>query len=284
MKLAGHLVFALAVTCRVAAAATLHIDDFNVLDPAFPTLGWEGGSSPTRIASGGVDGSAYLQISTTFNTHLAAKNTNARWQGDYVAIGAKRLEADLMAPASSPSLEMRLALFGPDSTDLWTSASSQVVPNDGVWRHYVFSAAEGDIVSDGAASSYTDLMADVFRVMLRYDEMADGPNPVGSANNAPSGSTLGIDNIELAASPAPPIPGDFDGDGDVDEDDLTMPPLGWAGRFGVDLQGADFLDWQRNFPTPPEVVAASQTAPEPSALAIAAAGVIPALSRRRANR
>ncbi|MCA9260239.1 MAG: right-handed parallel beta-helix repeat-containing protein, partial [Planctomycetales bacterium] len=39
--------------------------------------------------------------------------------------------------------------------------------------------------------------------------------------------------------------GDFDGDGDVDGDDLTDTALGFAVRFGADLEGADFLAWQR---------------------------------------
>jgi parallel beta-helix repeat protein len=39
---------------------------------------------------------------------------------------------------------------------------------------------------------------------------------------------------------------DFDGDSDVDGDDLNHPTLGWAARFGTDLDGADFLRWQRD--------------------------------------
>jgi len=41
-------------------------------------------------------------------------------------------------------------------------------------------------------------------------------------------------------------PGDFDSDGDVDGDDLYDPALGWQARFGNDLDGSDFLTWQRN--------------------------------------
>lgn len=42
------------------------------------------------------------------------------------------------------------------------------------------------------------------------------------------------------------ILGDFNHDGKVDHDDLSG-PLGWEERFGTDLDGHDFLDWQRNF-------------------------------------
>ena len=38
---------------------------------------------------------------------------------------------------------------------------------------------------------------------------------------------------------------DFDRDGDVDLDDLTDPEHGWQARYGIDLDGHDFLTWQR---------------------------------------
>jgi CubicO group peptidase (beta-lactamase class C family) len=40
--------------------------------------------------------------------------------------------------------------------------------------------------------------------------------------------------------------GDFDGNGLVDGVDLTHATLGWKARFGDDLDGRDFLIWQRN--------------------------------------
>lgn len=284
MKFAGNLLIILVVTCRVAAAATLHTDDFNELDPEAPTLKWDGGSSPTRIASGGVADSAYLEISTS-GFHLATKNAEDRWIGDYAAIGATRIEVDLMAPVASLPLEMRLVMFGPvDENSRWTSATSQVVPNDGVWRHYTFSFAESDIVPVLTTASHSSLLSDVIRVMFRYDEMSDGPDYQGGF--VPGVGSLGIDNIQLAGAAVPPLAGDFDGDLDVDGDDLTKPPLGWTGRFGVDLEGGDFLDWQRNFGTPAPIVAAGQTVPEPTTLAVGAAaafaGVL--LLRRAAGR
>ncbi len=42
-----------------------------------------------------------------------------------------------------------------------------------------------------------------------------------------------------------PFLADFDNDGDVDQDDLTNPTLGWQARYGDDLDGSNFLEWQR---------------------------------------
>jgi hypothetical protein len=41
-------------------------------------------------------------------------------------------------------------------------------------------------------------------------------------------------------------PGDFDSNGLVNAEDLTHPTLGWRVRFGDDLDGSDFLVWQRH--------------------------------------
>jgi hypothetical protein len=64
-------------------------------------------------------------------------------------------------------------------------------------------------------------------------------------------------------------PGDFDEDGDVDGDDLTDPVLGWAARYGVDLDGRDFLTWQRNFGSSIESLSTFITVPEPATASIA---------------
>jgi hypothetical protein len=58
--------------------------------------------------------------------------------------------------------------------------------------------------------------------------------------------------------------GDFDQDGDVDSDDLTDLVDGWATRFGVDLNGGNFLDWQRQFGINGAPFSAAHAVPEPS--------------------
>jgi len=267
------------VTCGLAGGATLHTDDFNAFDPLAPTLKWEGGSAPTRIASGGVDDSPYLRISTS-GFHLATRTSEARWTGDYAAVGASRVNVDLMTPASSLPLEIRLVLFGPaNENNRWTSTVPHTVPNDGVWRSYTFSIAEADLTAVLTSATYNSLLSDVRQVMLRYDELADGPDYQGAF--VPGVGILGIDNIQLAETPLSSPPGDFDGDGDVDGDDLTQPPLGWTNRFGADLEGADFLVWQRNFGTPAFTTESSSSVPEPTAFALAAGATVLGILRRR---
>lgn len=83
------------------------------------------------------------------------------------------------------------------------------------------------------------------------------------------------------------IQGDFDGDLDVDGDDLDQ----WFGDFGLngdsdadidgDSDGGDYLHWARNF-TGPGVLASTTAVPEPTSLALLAAGVgAYALKRRK---
>lgn len=185
-------VLVLVYCCRSASAATLHVDTFDAT-----TQGWAGGSAPTRIAGGGPGGAGdpFLRISSVGN-NLAVFNIDSPWIGNLTAVGATRVDVDLMSPSTSPSLSMRLVLFGPSSTDdRWTSATASFIPNDGVWRPYSF--ALSDLVSVQGTGTFAEVMANTLRVMLRHDTgdpSADGTPVIGS---------LGIDNIELAGVPEP---------------------------------------------------------------------------------
>jgi len=58
---------------------------------------------------------------------------------------------------------------------------------------------------------------------------------------------------------------DFDLDDNVDGNDLTDPRLGWTARFGIDLDGSDFLSWQRQFGNSINASSSESVAvPEPS--------------------
>ena len=80
--------------------------------------------------------------------------------------------------------------------------------------------------------------------------------------------------------------GDFNNDAVVDGADLTDPDLGWQVRFGADLDGGDFLAWQRQFGSPKSSVAANAPIPEPTTflLFIVATAVIRPLWRPNASR
>lgn len=65
----------------------------------------------------------------------------------------------------------------------------------------------------------------------------------------------------------PPREGDFNLDGEVDGLDLDDPVLGWKARFGVDLDGSDFLVWQRNL-QPVNATTAATPVPEPTSIAL----------------
>jgi hypothetical protein len=244
-------------------AADLHSDTFQ--DGA-STLGWINGAGTTSlIADGGPNGvgDSYLRVDPNIN--LAVHNSSAEWVGDYSAINAARITADLMAPVTSTPLEIRVVLFGPTTfSDRWTSTVAQTVPNDGVWRSYTFPLGPSDLtaVSTFTPSTYSQLMSSVLQVMFRHDP--GGPDSGGTSTTG----VLNMDNITLAAAPAPP-PGDFNGDGRVDGGDLNDPTNGWKARFGSDLGGNDFLTWQRNLGAAATATAVAAV-PEPAGLLMAA--------------
>ena len=74
---------------------------------------------------------------------------------------------------------------------------------------------------------------------------------------------------------------DFDIDGDVDGEDLTDPVNGWEARYGVDLDGRNFLDWQRQFGSGVPLLASSQTVPEPNTVVLLLLGFLGLLVPRQ---
>lgn len=88
------------------------------------------------------------------------------------------------------------------------------------------------------------------------------------------------------------LPADFQGDDDVDGDDLTLWRLGF-GALGTpsqaqgnadgdqDVDGQDFLYWQQQFGSGVAVAAAGDAVPEPTTSALAVAGALLAMRRRR---
>jgi len=93
-------------------------------------------------------------------------------------------------------------------------------------------------------------------------------------------ASLQIRNYSVIATVGVPLtPGDFDNDGDVDGADFTDPTDGWEARFGADLNGGDFLDWQQNFGTVSPPTAAAIAIPEPATVLLTWIAVFGIISR-----
>lgn len=104
---------------------------------------------------------------------------------------------------------------------------------------------------------------------------------------AATSNDAGLAYLDSIGTSPPVQPGDFDGDGDVDGDDLTHSTLGWKSRFGVDLDGNDFLTWQREFGSGIAAsLGASAAVPEPNAIPLAVLSVLglAAVRRKRIGR
>jgi hypothetical protein len=256
-----------AAGCSTATAATLHVDTFDSTSQGWAVAGF---TPATHEPTGGAgDGTGYIIVPS--GTNLATYNLEESWIGDYTSIGANHVRVDLRVPVGKPALAMRVVVFGPDTTDQrFTSTVAQTIPADGVWRNYTFSLASADLVPTQAFDpplTYSQTMGNVQRIMLRHN-----PGPP-SHNGTSIIGELHVDNMELASAP---VAGDFDGNGLVNAADLTHPTLGWKTRYGTDLDGNDFLDWQRGLNVP---VAAA--VPEPATLA-EIPFVVGLLLRRRA--
>jgi len=87
-----------------------------------------------------------------------------------------------------------------------------------------------------------------------------------------TGTLVSLSNFVLA--------GDFDTDGDVDGFDF----LEWQRGFGTDFDADDLADWEANFGTTagsPLAASSTTTVPEPGSLALLAIGSVLLLGRRR---
>lgn len=215
---ASLLACALAAPC--AHGATLHTDDFQEDDASWTN----GGFTVTRETSGGPDGAGDAFLSVDPFRHLATHNTTPAWTGDFAAIGAAAVTADLMAPPGSAPLSVRLVLFGPgvspSTSPRWTSTVAMDVPADGEWRNYEFSLAEEDLTLVVPSATYEELMRGVLRVMLRHQPGAP------SATTTSVDGTLGVDNLTLAGPML--LSGDYNDDGVVDTADYAA----WRDNLG----------------------------------------------------
>ncbi len=207
--------------------------------------GWVAGRSfvnPIVEPSGGRDGDgdAFLKITANGGNGpgsiAAVFNDGDEWTGDFVTPGITGLSIDMMSPATSSSLDMRLVLFGPNSTaSRWTSNEVISVANDGVWRNYVFPIGESQLTRVLGSSTIDAVLADADRIMLRHDPGA--PSVGGAASRA----VLGIDNIRFQTG----LVGDYNGNGQIDAGDLDVQATGISENnltFDLDADGDVDID------------------------------------------
>jgi hypothetical protein len=134
----------------------------------------------------------------------------------------------------------------------------------------------GHAPTDWHVSNLTDRATAGFTNTGDFRQSADPhgsnlPGQLESTQGVPYGTnltnTIGGPNYPLNLFT--PTPGDFDGDGDVDQSDLVDQ---WTPRFaGGDLNGSDFLDWQRNYgsvPSPPIDTPTGAPVPEPGSMVL----------------
>lgn len=161
------------------------------------TEGWGGGASPTNIATGGPLGADdnYLQIGLVGGSvNLATHNTSVAGAID-PTIGS--IQVDLFRPTGLTDLEVRLVLYGPGTGTRWASSVAAQVQSDGAWSTHTFSLLESDLTLVQGSGSYSDLLANLDRIMFRHDPGApDLQNPSAEG-------TLGIDNVIALAIPEP---------------------------------------------------------------------------------
>lgn len=180
------------------------------------TQEWSGAiSGDTPTGGPGGAGDHYLEAASgTLGSlpHLAIKNAELRWTGDFIAAGVTQIEADVKVFDGS-ALQIRAVIFGGSSG--FTRATSTIaisVPADAQWHHIVLPIAPANLTIVLGPDTPANVLQNATSVMLRHNSGAP------SSGGTPVSSLAGFDNIK--AGPAP-VPGDTDNDGDVDLADVT---------------------------------------------------------------
>jgi hypothetical protein len=206
-----------------------------------------------------------------------------------------------------------VAITGGDGTTQVSSPLPEL--QQGKWYHAAITYDGNAAVADSMKFYWTEVTPTTTSatlvssgVTLSFPPLATGSD-LGIGNEGRAGQTgnwMGlIDEVRVSdiarganqfvfANPSPPTahPGDFDGDGDVDGADFVAWQTNFPKASGAtlaqgdadadgDVDGADFVVWQTNFPFTPGPASAI---PEPSGIILIVLGAMALVSARRMAR
>lgn len=213
----------------------------------------DGGDVLHHLANIGLTAPAASKAKLIYNPADGSVSFNATG-----AAGGKITAFRLLSDAATP-FTTGVATLPAGGTPLSTDIASELFWVDTTLAGFTGTVNLGSILSSGLSLT----QAEAALASAKY---------VGAAGTGEQSVTLSL---------AGAIGGDFNGDGAVNATDLDDPTFGWKARFGVDLDGADFLTWQRNFGAGSATAAASAV-PEPTTAILAGLGIASlSLARRR---
>jgi len=198
MPLRSWILLAIAVCAAPARAATPgFLEDF-----ASGTGGFGGGSTVTRIASGGVGGAsdAFLQVSNATVGKLGTFSTAVDLVGNLPADGVTGYSFWLRDVGAANSLQIHVGI-GIALSNFWLSVPG-FVPPAGQWQQFSVSLTDpSQWVQIIGTGTFQDALAGSTHLLFRHDLPPLVQNP-----NAVAGD-FGLDRIQVlpAVQPVPAV-------------------------------------------------------------------------------
>jgi hypothetical protein len=283
----------------------LSISVLTLSEPPAPTLSnliagwdtWNSGSSPTAsVTAAGITGSA-VTTSEGLDWHTN-DGRGASADGDWGTFAGPPTASTVAGDGvTNENLELSNATTGGTITFTLTNEGTEDIELEGFHfdayafrpkaaRAYELSVSSGDITTGVIYTSADDEITHVGGVWdnLAHDDishsllgLADNILEVGGtvdfllafssgAGDGSGGHDLWIDNVAISAV-IDALPGDFDGDGDVDGADF----LEWQRTDGT---AAGLTVWQNNYGAPASLATASAAVPEPGAVMLVVCGMM----------
>jgi len=259
-----NLALLIFLSASAVRAVTLgQIDDFQ----NGTTQGW-GGSLTSNVADAGPNGVGDNALRVDSNNRVVTINST-QWVGDYTAAGITQVLIDVKHN-SAFALEMRLGTargsFGINGTgDTYVSAESISVPGDNAWHSITIPILATDLVPSFANTSDPPNAAAAL-AGLTHLRILHNPAP-NDFRGALGNVEFFLDNIQVVSST-----GDFDNDDDVDGADF----LTWQRNTGV----GSLSNWESNFGSTGNL-AAAHAVPEPAAWLLMLASAVFGLLLRK---